>query len=43
MNHYVSLSVTNRNSVVHLHALYSPHTALRTFTPRTDQLVICEQ
>jgi hypothetical protein len=43
MNHYVSLSLTNRKSSVHLHALYSPHTALRTFTPRRDQLVICGQ
>jgi hypothetical protein len=37
------LSLTNRKSSVHLHALYSPLTALRTFTPRRDQLVICEQ
>jgi hypothetical protein len=43
MNHYVSLSLTNRKSSVHLHALYSPRTALRTFTPRRDQLVICGQ
>jgi hypothetical protein len=40
MNHYVSLSLTNRKSSVHLHALYSPRTALRAFTPRRDQLVI---
>jgi hypothetical protein len=33
MNHYISLSLTSRKSSVHLHALYSPHTALRTFTP----------
>jgi hypothetical protein len=31
MNHYVSLPLTNRKSSVHLHALYSPRTALRTF------------
>jgi hypothetical protein len=43
MNHYVSLSLTKRKSSVHLHALYSPRTALRTFTPRRDQLVICGQ
>jgi hypothetical protein len=41
MNHYVSLSLTNMKSSVHLHALYSPRTALRTFTPRRDQLVMC--
>jgi hypothetical protein len=41
MNHCVSLSLTNRKSSVHLHALYSPHTALRTLSPRRDQLVIC--
>jgi hypothetical protein len=40
MNHYVALSLTSRKSSVHLHALYSPRTALRTFTPRRDQLVI---
>jgi hypothetical protein len=43
MNYCVSLSLTNRKSSVHLHALYSPRTALRTFTPRRDQLVICGQ
>jgi hypothetical protein len=43
MNHYVSLSLTNRKSSVHLHSLYSPRTALRTFTLRRDQLVICGQ
>jgi hypothetical protein len=43
MNHYVSLSLTNRKSSVHLHALYSPRTALRTFTSRWDKLVICGQ
>jgi len=43
MNHYVSLSLTNRKSSVHLHALYSPRTALRTFAPRSDRLVICGQ
>jgi hypothetical protein len=43
MNHYVSLSLTNSKSSVHLHALYSPRTALRTFTPRRDQLVVCGQ
>jgi hypothetical protein len=41
MNHYVSLSLTNRKCSVHLHALYSPRTTLRTFTPRRDKLVIC--
>jgi hypothetical protein len=41
MNHYVSLSLTNRESSVHLKALYSPRTAQRTFTPPEDQLVIC--
>jgi hypothetical protein len=39
----LSLSLTNRKSSVHLHALYSPRTALWTFTPRRDQLVICGQ
>jgi hypothetical protein len=43
MKHYVSLSLTNWKSSVHLHALYSPRTALRTFTPRRDQLVVCGQ
>jgi hypothetical protein len=43
MNYYVCLSLTNRKSSVHLHALYSPRTALKTFTPRRDQLVICGQ
>jgi hypothetical protein len=43
MNHYASLSLTSRKSSVHLHALYSPRTVLRTFTPRRDQLVICGQ
>jgi hypothetical protein len=43
MNRYVSLPLTNRKSSVHLHAMYSPRTALRTFTPRRDQLVICGQ
>jgi hypothetical protein len=43
MNHYVSLSLTNKKSSVHLHALYSPCTELRTFTARRDQLVICGQ
>jgi hypothetical protein len=42
-NQYVSLSLTNRKSSVHLHALYSPRITLRTFTPRRDQLVICGQ
>jgi muramidase (phage lysozyme) len=42
-NRYVFLSLTNRKSSVHLHALYSPRTALRTFTPSRDQLVICGQ
>jgi hypothetical protein len=43
MNHYVSLLLSNRKSSVHLHGLYSARTALRTFTPRRDQLVICGQ
>jgi hypothetical protein len=43
MNHYVCLSLTNRKSFVHLRALYSPRTALRTFTPSRDELVICGQ
>jgi hypothetical protein len=43
MNHYVSISLTNSKSSVHLHALYSPRTALRTFLPRRDHLVICGQ
>jgi hypothetical protein len=43
MNHYVLLSLTNRKSSVHLYALYSPRTALRTFTLGRDQLVICGQ
>jgi hypothetical protein len=42
MNHYVSLSLTNRKYSVHLHALYT-RTALRTFTLRRDQLLICGQ
>jgi hypothetical protein len=40
MNH-VCLSLTNRKFSVHLYALNSPHTALRTFTPLRDQFVIC--
>jgi hypothetical protein len=43
MNHYVSLSLTNRKSSVHLCALYSQRTGLRTFTPRRDQFMICGQ
>jgi hypothetical protein len=43
MNHYFSLSLTNRKSSVHLHALYSHRTALRAFTPHRDLLVICGQ
>jgi hypothetical protein len=43
MNQYVFLSLTNRKSSVHLHALYSLRTALRTFTHRRVQLVICGQ
>jgi hypothetical protein len=43
MNHYVSSSLTNRKSSVHLHVLNSPRIALRTFTSRTDQLVNCGQ
>jgi hypothetical protein len=34
MNHYASLSLINRKYSVHLHALYSPATALRTFAPQ---------
>jgi hypothetical protein len=41
MNHYVTLALTNRKSCVHLHALYSPRTALRMFTPRRDHLMVC--
>jgi hypothetical protein len=41
MNHYVTLTLTNRKSSVHLHALYSPHTALRMFKPRRDHLMVC--
>jgi hypothetical protein len=43
MNHYVSLSLISRKSSVHLYALYSPRSALRTFTPCRDQLVVCAQ
>jgi hypothetical protein len=43
MNHYIFLSLTNKKSSVHLHALYSPRTALRTFTTRRDQFMICGQ
>jgi hypothetical protein len=41
MNHYVTLALSNRKSPVHLHALYSPRTALRMFTPRRDHLMVC--
>jgi len=41
MNHYVTLALTNTKSSVHLHALYSPRTALRMFTPRRDHLMVC--
>jgi hypothetical protein len=41
MNHYVTLALTSRKSSVHLHALYSPRTALRMFTPRRDHLQVC--
>jgi hypothetical protein len=41
LNHYVSLSLTNKKYSVHLYALYFPRTELRTFTSRRDQLVIC--
>jgi len=41
MNHYVTLALTNRKFSVHLHALYSPRTALRMFTPRRDHLMVC--
>jgi hypothetical protein len=43
MNHCVSLSLNNMKYSVHLHAFYSPRTAIRMFTPRRDQLVICRQ
>jgi hypothetical protein len=43
MNYYVSISLTNTKSSVHLHALYSPCTALRTFKLCMDQVVICGQ
>jgi hypothetical protein len=43
VNQHVTLSLTNRKSSVHLHSLYSPRTAVRTFAPRRDQLVICGQ
>jgi hypothetical protein len=42
-SYHVCLTLTNRKSSVHLHALYSPRTALRTFTPRRHQLAICGQ
>jgi hypothetical protein len=41
MNHYVTLALTSRKSSDHLHALYSPRTALRMFTPRRDHLMVC--
>jgi hypothetical protein len=41
VNHSVSLSLTNRKSSVHLHALYSPRTALRMITRCRDHLMIC--
>jgi hypothetical protein len=41
MNHYVTLALTNSKSCVYLHALYSPRTALRMFTPRRDHLMVC--
>jgi hypothetical protein len=41
MNHYVNLALTNRKSSIHLHAFYSPRTALRMFTPRRDHLMVC--
>jgi hypothetical protein len=37
MNRYVSLSLINRKSSVHLYALNYPRTVLRTFTLRWDQ------
>jgi hypothetical protein len=43
MDQYVSLSLTSTKSCVHLHALYSLRTALKSFTPRRDQLVIYGQ
>jgi hypothetical protein len=43
MNHYVSLSLTNRKSSVHLRALNSPRTAISMLTARRDQIVICGQ
>jgi hypothetical protein len=33
-DHYVSLSLTNRKSSVHLHALYSPHCTKDVYTPQ---------
>jgi hypothetical protein len=41
MNHYVTLALTNMKSSLHLHALYSPRTALRMFTLRRDHLMVC--
>jgi hypothetical protein len=43
MNHYVSLSLTNRKSSVHLHDLNSTPTALGSFTSRREQFVKCGQ
>jgi hypothetical protein len=43
VTHHVFLSLTTRKSSVHLYVLYFPCTALRTFTPRKDQLVISRQ
>jgi hypothetical protein len=43
INHYISLSLINRKSSVHLHALYSPRIALRTLTPQRDHLVMYGQ
>jgi hypothetical protein len=43
MDHYVSLSLTNRKPSFHLHVLYFPRTALWTFTPSRDLMVVCGQ
>jgi hypothetical protein len=34
MNHYISLSLANRKSSVHLHALYPPHCTKDVYTPQ---------
>jgi hypothetical protein len=42
-NYYVFLSLTNRKSSVHLHALYSPRITPRTYIPLRGPLVISGQ